>query len=50
MRPHDKDRHDGDLAHAHARDRTRRPRRGRLLANAELAKAVQGKLELEWSP
>jgi IS30 family transposase len=47
---HDKDRYDGDLAHARARDRTRRPRGSRLLADAELAGLVQAKLELEWSP
>ena len=47
---HDKDRYDGDLAHARARDRTRRPRGCRLLAHAELAGLVQAKLELEWSP
>ena len=47
---HDGDRYDGDLAHARARDRTRRPRGSRLLADGELAQVVQDKLKLEWSP
>nr|WP_222853715.1 helix-turn-helix domain-containing protein [Fodinicola acaciae] len=42
--------YDGDLAHARARERARRPRRGRLLADTELRAHVQSKLELEWSP
>jgi IS30 family transposase len=42
--------YDGDLAHARARERARRPRRGRLLADLELRAQVQAKLELEWSP
>ena len=42
--------YDGDVAHARARERARRPRRGRLLADAELRTHVQAKLELEWSP
>jgi IS30 family transposase len=42
--------YDGDLAHARARDRLRRPRRGRLLVDAELRGLVEVKLELEWSP
>lgn len=42
--------YDGDMAHARARERARRPRRGRLLADAELRAQVQAKLELEWSP
>ncbi|MFF5990674.1 hypothetical protein [Prauserella flavalba] len=42
--------YDGDIAHARARERARRPRRGRLLANADLRAHVQAKLELEWSP
>jgi transposase, IS30 family len=46
---HDRD-YDADLAHARARERARRPRRTRLSVNAELRAAVQGKLELEWSP
>jgi len=50
MRPHDQGIYDGDLAHARARERARRPRRGRLLADAGLRAEVQAKLELEWSP
>jgi transposase, IS30 family len=47
--PHDRS-YDGDLAHARARERLRRPRRGRLLVDDELRTLVQAKLELEWSP
>ncbi len=47
--PHDRS-YDGDLAHARARERLRRPRRGRLLVDQELRELVQAKLELEWSP
>src|SRR5260370_39080710 len=50
MRPHDLGVYDGDLAHARARERARRPRRGQLLADAGLRAEVQAKLELEWSP
>ena len=49
-RPHDSGRYDGDLAHARVRERARRPRRSRLLADAELRAEVQAKLEQEWSP
>jgi IS30 family transposase len=42
--------YDGDLAHARARERLRRPRRGRLLVDEELRAQVEAKLELEWSP
>jgi IS30 family transposase len=42
--------YDGDLAHARARQRLRRPRRGRLLVDHELRALVEAKLELEWSP
>jgi IS30 family transposase len=42
--------YDGDLAHARARERARRPRRGRLLVDQELRAHVEAKLELEWSP
>jgi IS30 family transposase len=42
--------YDGDLAHARARERLRRPRRGRLLDDHELRGLVEAKLELEWSP
>jgi IS30 family transposase len=47
---HDRSGYDGDLAHARARERARRPRRGRLLADAQLRAQVQAKLEPEWSP
>jgi IS30 family transposase len=42
--------YDGDLAHVRARERARRPRRGRLLVDHELRAHVEAKLELEWSP
>jgi IS30 family transposase len=42
--------YDGDLAHARARQRTRRPRRSRLIDDALLRAEVQTRLELEWSP
>jgi transposase, IS30 family len=42
--------YDGDLAHARARERLRRPRRGRLLVDLDLRAVVQAKLELKWSP
>ncbi|MFK4037024.1 transposase [Nonomuraea wenchangensis] len=48
--PHDRGVYDGDLAHARARQRARRPRQGRLLADAHLRAEVQAKLELDWSP
>ncbi len=48
--PHDRGGYDGDLAHARARQRARRPRQGRLLADAQLRAEVQAKLELDWSP
>ncbi|WP_205315281.1 IS30 family transposase [Nonomuraea lactucae] len=47
---HDRGGYDGDLAHARARQRMRRPRRGRVLQDAELRAEIQAKLELEWSP
>jgi IS30 family transposase len=47
--PHDRS-YDEDLAHARARERYPRPRRGRLLVDDELRALVQAKLELEWSP
>jgi transposase, IS30 family len=50
IRPHDQGCYDGDLAHARARERARRPRRARLLEDAGLRAEVQVKLELEWSP
>lgn len=50
LRPHDQHGYDGDLAHARARQRARRPRQGRLHRDHELRELVQTKLELEWSP
>ena len=47
---HDKGIYDGDLAHARARQRSRRPRRSRLLVDEQLRMEVQAKLLLEWSP
>ena len=47
---HDHDRYDADLAHARARARRLRPRRGRLVDDVELRAVVQARLELEWSP
>jgi IS30 family transposase len=47
---HDQGVYDGDLAHARAGQRARRPRRGRLLQDEALRIEVQAKLELEWSP
>jgi transposase, IS30 family len=48
-RPHDRH-YDADLAHHRARERSRRPRRGRLNQDTELRAVVQAKLEQEWSP
>jgi IS30 family transposase len=50
LRPHDQHIYDGDLAHARARQRARRPRQARLHHDQELRQLVQAKLELEWSP
>ena len=50
LRPHDRGTYDGDLAHARARERARRPRRPLLAREPELRRIVQEKLELEWSP
>jgi IS30 family transposase len=50
MRAHDRGIYDGDLAHARARERTRRPRRARLIQDPQLRAEVQAGLELEWSP
>ncbi|MBM0207191.1 IS30 family transposase [Micromonospora sp. STR1s_5] len=50
VRPHDQGVYDGDLAHARARARARRPRGGRLLADAGLRTVVQAKLEEDWGP
>ena len=50
VRPHDRGIYDGDLAHARARQRSRRPRAGRVLADIGLRQAIQAKLEQQWSP
>jgi transposase, IS30 family len=50
LRPHDRGCYDGDLAHARARERARRPRPSRLLEDGGLRAVVQAKLEVEWSP
>jgi IS30 family transposase len=50
IRPHDKQTYDADLAHARARERARRVRQARRLADAELRTVIAAKLELEWSP
>ncbi len=50
LRPHDNGCYDADLAHARTRMRARRPKRTRLIFDAELRAEVQAKLELEWSP
>jgi len=50
MLSHDGGRYDGDLAHARARQRARRPRRNRLSQDEQLRRVVQSLLEQEWSP
>src|SRR4051812_30963346 len=50
LRPHDRGIYDGDLAHARARERLRRPRRPLLAREPELRQLVQDKLREEWSP
>src|SRR5690606_13751092 len=45
VRPHDRA-YDADLAHARTRERTRRPRHSRIVADIELRDEVQRKLEL----
>ena len=50
LRPHDRGIYDGDLAHARARERLRRPRRPLLAREPELRQIVQSSLEEEWSP
>lgn len=47
---HDGGRYDGDLAHARARQRARRPRRNRLSLDEQLRRVVQSLLEQDWSP
>lgn len=48
--PHDYGGYDGDLAHARARERAKRPKVARLAADPELRRVVSEKLGLEWSP
>ncbi len=47
---YDRGGYDGDLAHARARERARRPKPARLASDVELKAAVSEKLDLEWSP
>lgn len=48
--PNDVGGYDADLAHSRARQRLKRPRGGRLATEPGLAKVIQEKLQLEWSP
>jgi transposase, IS30 family len=50
LKAHDKGFYDADLAHARARDKTRRERAGALVVDAELRDVVNAKLEDMWSP
>lgn len=50
VRPHDNNLYDGDLAHARARQRARRMRRGRILDDVNLRHEIQQRLENGWSP
>src|SRR4051812_47115336 len=50
LRPPDRGIYDGDLAHARARERLRRPRRPLLSQEPQLRQIVQDKLKEEWSP
>lgn len=50
LRTHDRGLYDGDLAHARARERSRRPRRPLLSREPALRQIVQDKLKEEWSP
>jgi IS30 family transposase len=47
---HDRGGYDGDLAHARARERAKRPKPARLATDPRLRKVVSDKLGLEWSP
>jgi IS30 family transposase len=47
---HDRGGDDGDLAHARARERARRPKRARLAVDTQLRSIVADKLAQEWSP
>lgn len=48
LRPHDRDRYDGDLARA--RERARRRRHARLNLDSVLRQVVQDRLEQDWTP
>jgi IS30 family transposase len=50
LRPHDQNRYDADLAHARARERTRRVRRTRLSNDPALRAVVAELLGQDWSP
>src|SRR3954449_7216664 len=50
QRPHDRGIYDSDLAHARAREHSRRPRRPLLAREPALRQIVQDRLEEEWSP
>jgi IS30 family transposase len=47
---HDRGGYDGDLAHARARERAKRPKPARLANDPGLRAVVSEKLDLEWSP
>ena len=47
---HDRGGYDGELAHARARERARRPKPARLATDTRLRSIVSGKLGQEWSP
>jgi IS30 family transposase len=47
---HDRGGYDGDLAHARARERAKRPKPARLANDPELRAVVSERLDLEWSP
>jgi transposase, IS30 family len=48
--PHDRGGYDSELAHARARERSRRPKVAKLASDFALRATVAGLLELEWSP
>lgn len=50
MARHGGGRYDGDLAHARARQRARRPRPNRISQDEQLRRIVQALLEQDWSP
>jgi IS30 family transposase len=47
---HDRGGYDGELAHARARERARRPKAAKLASDHALRAVVAAQLELEWSP